>query len=89
MSMLIGLLATVVGIASFICFIVVVVKQFQDAGPIHGIIGIITCGIWALIWGWMNADRLGIKNLMLTWTGLIVLSILLQFMGGAALIMGA
>ena len=89
MSMLIGLLATVVGIASFICFIVVVIKQFQDAGPIHGIIGIITCGIWTLIWGWMNADRLGIKNLMLTWTGLIVLSILLQFMGGAAMIMGA
>ena len=89
MSMLIGLLATVVGIASFICFIVVVIKQFQDAGPIHGVIGIITCGIWTLIWGWMNADRLGIKNLMLTWTGLIVLSILLQFMGGAAMIMGA
>jgi hypothetical protein len=89
MSMLIGLLATVVGIASFVCFIVVVIKQFQDAGPIHGVIGIITCGIWTLIWGWMNADRLGIKNLMLTWTGLIVLSILLQFMGGAAMIMGA
>jgi hypothetical protein len=79
-------LAGLVGLGSFVCFIMVLIKQFQDAGPMHGIIGIVTCGIWTLIWGWMNSTRLGIKNLMMAWTGLIVLGIVLQVVGvGAAL----
>jgi hypothetical protein len=79
-------LAGLVGLGSFVCFIMVLIKQFQDAGPMHGIIGIVTCGLWTLIWGWMNSTRLGIKNLMMAWTGLIVLTIVLQVVGvGAAL----
>jgi hypothetical protein len=79
-------LAGLVGLGSFVCFVMVLIKQFQDAGPMHGIIGIVTCGIWTLIWGWMNGTRLGIKNLVMAWTGLIVLGIILQVVGvGAAL----
>jgi hypothetical protein len=40
--LLVGGLATLV---SFVCWIMVLIKQFQTAGPIHGIIGIVTCGI--------------------------------------------
>lgn len=81
---LLGLIAMLVGLGSFICFIIVLIKQFQNAGAIHGIIGIITCGIWTLIWGWMNATKLGIKNIMMIWTLLIIIYCILAAMGGVA-----
>ncbi len=71
-------------LAAFVCFILVLIKQFQNAGPIHGIIGIITCGIWTFIWGWMNATNLNIRNIMLIWTLLIVLCLVLQFAFGVS-----
>jgi hypothetical protein len=80
---LLGILAMFVGLASFICFIIVLIKQFQNAGALHGIIGIITCGIWTFIWGWMNADKLGIKNIMMIWTALIIIGLVLRFVFGA------
>lgn len=79
---MLSILALVLSLASFICFIMVLIKQFQDGGPLHGIIGIITCGLWTLIWGWMNAGRLNIKNLMMIWTLLIVVCIVLNIAGG-------
>ena len=82
------LLAWVASLGSFIIFIMVLIKQFQNAGPVHGIIGIITCGIWTFIWGWMNAGRLGIKNLMLIWTVLWILYFILAIAGGGMAMLG-
>ena len=79
---MLGILAMVLSLASFICFIIVLIKQFQDGGALHGIIGIVTCGIWTLIWGWMNATRLNIKNIMMIWSLLIVVCIILNVLGG-------
>jgi hypothetical protein len=79
---MLSILALVCSIASFICFIIVLIKQFQEGGALHGIIGIITCGIWTFIWGWMNAGRLNIKNIMMIWTLLFVVSIILNVLGG-------
>ncbi|HVF89783.1 MAG TPA: hypothetical protein VNH22_06925 [Blastocatellia bacterium] len=78
---MIGILQALIGLASFACFLLVLVKLFQQKGPLHGILGII-CGLYTFIWGWMNADSLGIKNLMLAWTALIILGIVLGWMGG-------
>ena len=83
---LLGILALLVCLGSLVCWIMVLIKQFKDAGPLHGIIGIITCSIWTLIWGWMNATRLNIKNLMLIWTVLFVIYIILYFLGAGAMI---
>ena len=80
---LLGLLALVVWLGCLICWIMVLIKQFQIAGPIHGIIGIITCGIWTFIWGWMNADSAGIKNIMMIWSLLAVIGLVLRFAFGA------
>ncbi|MDX6559071.1 MAG: hypothetical protein QOF72_2120, partial [Blastocatellia bacterium] len=74
---MLGILAIVASLASFVCFIIVLIKQFQNAGVVHGIIGIITCGLWTFIWGWMNAGKLNIKNIMMIWTLLFVVSIIL------------
>ena len=79
---MLSILALVCSIASFICFIIVLIKQFQQGSVVHGIIGIITCGIWTFIWGWMNAGRLNIKNIMMIWTLLVVLGIILNVLGG-------
>jgi hypothetical protein len=80
------ILAMLIGLASFICFIMVLIKQFQNGGIVHGIIGIITCGIWTFIWGWMNAGNLNIRNLMLAWTVLILIGLIVNFAFGVAMI---
>ena len=79
---MLGILAMVAGLVSFVCFIIVLIKQFQNAAVVHGIIGIVTCGIWTFIWGWMNAGKLNIKNIMMIWTVLLVISIILNVMSG-------
>lgn len=79
---ILGILALVAGLGCLICFIMVLIKQFQNAGVVHGIIGIITCSIWTLIWGWMNASKLSIKNIMLIWTLLIIVYVVLIMMSG-------
>lgn len=78
---MLGILGMVVWLGCIICLIMVVIKMFQDQGPLHGILGII-CGLYAFIWGWLNADRMGIKNIMMIWTLLIIVSIVLGFLGG-------
>ena len=60
-----------------ICGIIVLIKLFQEKGILHGILGFI-CGLYTFIWGWMNATRLGIKNIMIIWTLLILLSIVVN-----------
>lgn len=76
-----GILGMICSLGSLICFIIVLVKMFQTAGPLQGILGLI-CGLWCFIWGWMNAGKLGIKNIMLIWTVLIVLAGVFNVAGG-------
>lgn len=78
---ILGLLAMVCSLGSLICFIIVLIKLFQNGGVVQGIIGLI-CGIWTFIWGWMNAGKLNFRNIMLIWTALIILSIILNIMSG-------
>lgn len=80
---MIWILQVVVSLASLICAILVLIKLFQRKGILHGILGII-CGIYTFIWGWINADREGIKNVMLAWTALIILGIILGWMNRPA-----
>lgn len=78
---MIGILQIIVSLASLVCFILVLVKLFQRKGPLHGILGLI-CSLYTFIWGWMNADTEGIKNIMLAWTALIILTIIIGWMNG-------
>jgi hypothetical protein len=79
---MLGILAMVLNVIALICFIIVLIKQFQNAGVLHGIIGIITCGIWTLIWGWMNASRLNLKNIMMIWTLVLIVCIVVSYFSG-------
>jgi len=81
------ILMALVGLAMFVCYIMVLIRLFKSAGALQGIIGII-CGLWTFIWGWMNAAKEGIKNIMMIWTGLMVLYIILGALGGFAALSG-
>ncbi len=66
---------SVAGLASMACWIMVLVKMFKtQESPLMGIIGIF-CGLWAFIWGWMNASKYGLSKVMLIWTASFVLSL--------------
>ena len=82
-----GILALVVLAACIICQIIVAIKIFQNDGALKGILALI-CGLFGLIWGWMNATRLGIKNIMIIWTLLIVVYLILGAIGGFNFSMG-
>ena len=80
---MLGILAMLVALGCLVCFIIVLIKMFQNEGALKGILGLI-CSLYAFIWGWMNATKLGIKNIMMIWTLLIIVAIVLNFLGGFA-----
>ena len=84
---MLGLLAMLVGIGCLICWIIVLIKMFQNEGALKGILGII-CVLYAFIWGWMNSDRLSIRNIMMIWTLLAIIQLVLNFVFGVAMIPG-
>ena len=79
----IGLLLSSVGtVGSIICLILVWVQMFQRGKTGLGITCIVTTfccligGLITYILGWVNSREWGITNLMLIWTGFIVLNII-------------
>jgi hypothetical protein len=80
------ILGMIAGIGSLVCFVIVLIKLFQKEGALKGILGLI-CGIYTFIWGWMNAGPQGIKNIMLVWTALILVSIVANVAGGGMALM--
>jgi hypothetical protein len=79
-----AMLAMLCGLGNLVCLVLVLLKLFPAEGALKGILGII-CGLYTFIWGWINATKQNIKNIMLIWTVLLVLSIVLNVMAGAAL----
>jgi hypothetical protein len=81
MVTLLQLIGGLAGIGSLVCFILVLVKMFQNGQTGLGIACIVLvflCGIGALVsfvYGWINADRWGIRNVMLFWTGCFVVGL--------------
>jgi hypothetical protein len=73
-------LAYLVAIVSLICWIMVLIKMFPAEGVVKGVLAII-CALYAFIWGWMNASKFNLKNIMLIWTVAIIVSVVLNFMG--------
>jgi hypothetical protein len=79
-----AMLAMLCGLGNLVCFILVLLKLFPAEGALKGILGII-CGLYTFIWGWMNAAKHNLKNIMLIWTVLLLLTIVLQVAAGASM----
>lgn len=73
-------LSYVAAIVSLICWIMVLIKMFPAEGALKGILAII-CGLYAFVWGWINASKFNLKNIMLIWTIAIVVQIVTSVMG--------
>jgi hypothetical protein len=74
-------LGMLLSLGCLICFIIVLIKLFQNEGALKGILGFI-CGLYTFIWGWMNATKLNIKNIMIIWTVLLILAAVINGMSG-------
>jgi hypothetical protein len=78
---MLGILALLALVGCVICWIIVLIKIFQNDGALKGILSLI-CSLFAFVWGWMNSTRLGVKNIMIIWTVLLVIYIILGAVGG-------
>ncbi len=77
---------SVIQIVGLIVFIMVLIKQFKHGGALHGVIGLITCGFWTFIWGWMKHKGLELTKTMILWTILIVSPMALVGVFGVAML---
>jgi len=77
MAIILGLLLLAASITSLVCLILVLIKLFPEKGVLWGIFGII-CGLYTFIWGWQNAERLGIQKTMQIWTAAFIASVILN-----------
>ena len=68
-------------IVSIVCWIMVLIKMFPAEGALKGVLAII-CGLYAFIWGWMNATRFNLKTIMLIWTVAIIIGVVANMMAG-------
>jgi len=85
MAEVMGVVMMVCGLGSLICFVMVLIKMFK-ANVGMGILGLVTCGIAAFIWGWVKAGELGLKKVMLWWTVFIGVNIVANALGAGAMI---
>jgi hypothetical protein len=78
---MLGLLGLVLWVGCLVCFVIVLIKLFQTDGVLMGILGLI-CALYTFIWGWLNASKLNLRNIMMIWTLLVILSIIVNVATG-------
>ena len=76
-------------IASLVIFIIVLLKSFKEGGVLHGILGILTCGLYTYIWGWLKSKQLQLTKMMLLWTIVWVVSLAMPLIVGTSALMQA
>ena len=64
-------LTVLFALGAFVCWIIVLVAIFKSGDTLYGVAGIF-CGIVAFFYGWSKADDLGVKPVMIAWTGCVV-----------------
>lgn len=91
LTILLYLVALVVGIGSLVCFVLVVMQMFKhdQAGLGVACIVLIFCGIGGLIafvYGWIKNKEWNLQKVMLAWTVCIVVGVLVNIvlMAGSA-----
>jgi hypothetical protein len=82
MLILLQIIGGICGLIALVCYILVIVQMFQHGKTGLGIaclLLLLLCGVGGLvafIYGWVNANEWGIKNIMLLWTACIIVSLL-------------
>jgi len=73
-------------IVLLIIVIMMLIKQFKHGGALHGVIGLITCGTWTFIWGWIKHKSLQVTGIMILWTVLILSPVALLGVFGVSML---
>jgi len=76
--MLLSFASIAVSLTSLGCMIYVVIKMYGEKGLLHALFGFFCCQLYPFIWGWINVSDLKIKDIMIFWSFIIVLSLILQ-----------
>ena len=76
-------------IASLVIFIIVLLKSFKEGGVLHGLLGILTFGLYTYIWGWLKSKQLHLFKLMALWTIVTVVSVAMPIVIGATALLQA
>jgi len=84
MTGLINLLLGVVGIVNFVCWVLVLIKMFQNdaVGPAVASLVLILCGIGPLVafyYGWKNSRVWNLQSIMSVWTPSMIIYFVLLF----------
>ncbi|MBN2290931.1 MAG: hypothetical protein JXM70_00815 [Pirellulales bacterium] len=91
MGTLLQLIGYGLSIGSLVCYILVLIKMFQNSETTMGVICIVTfilCGLGVLIAfivGWINAGKWQIQQTMWIWTGCFIGGILINILTFAVL----
>ncbi len=64
-------------IAMLILAIIVLVRLFQRKGVLHGVLGLVSLGIYPFIWGWVKNKAEKLTLVMSLWTLTILVEIVL------------
>jgi hypothetical protein len=81
MHTIMTIVAAVASVGTLVCFIMVVVTMFQKDATKLGIISLVLTPCFgigpliAFIAGWMNADKWGIRQLMLIYTVCVAIGV--------------
>ena len=82
MVLILAIIQIIAGIASFVCYILVVVAMFQNDEALLGILCIVLCGpLFAFVMGWIKAGEMGINNIMLAWTTCVLIGLVCTGLG--------
>ncbi len=76
--MLLSIVLMGLTLASLGCTVFVAIKMYTEKGLLHALFGFFCCQLYPFIWGWIHASRLGIRDIMIFWSFIVVLSIVLQ-----------
>jgi hypothetical protein len=82
LSLVAALGLIVLGLVNLGCLIYIVIKMYQEKGILHALFGFFCCSIYPFIWGWLNAARLRIYDIMIFWTVIIIFSVIIQVVAG-------
>lgn len=82
MSAIIGGLLGLIGLASIVCWVMVLIKIFKDNVGL-GVLGIF-CQLFVFVYGWVKAKEYQVQKVMMAWTIITVAGIILYFVFVAA-----
>lgn len=80
MVAVVSILAGVTGLVALVCWVMTLVAMAQDSekGGVGHAVGGFFCGLYALVWGWQNRERLSRQNVMNAWLAAAVAGVVLN-----------